>query len=371
MAEVRPYEIELWTREGKRIADITKLCKDIYFAEERNEAEELRFTLDLDAFEDHMLKAGADPVSNFRESQTEIKVKRRNEYLFGTQLYSASITLGTSDEATIEVVATGYLNFLKDRYPDPAIKYEQIEAVEIFYDHIRRAQAVDYGNYGLIIPTSGYYVTGVRRDRTYQQYTSSRKLNMQRLTNLEKGNFDFRILHDKTVMTYPQAGSVRTDFRISYDRDTKRSTFTNATLNRSASGLYNSIVGIGSGFGDDILKSIKKDIYSQMEFGIRELPVQFNEVLTQSILDENTQARLERVNQLLRMPKITLSGNDMPANRINVGDYVVVQFKGRKLLEDMTGIQRVERIETSLDENLFEKSVTLYFEKVEELGSDE
>jgi hypothetical protein len=34
----------------------------------------------------------------------------------------------------------------------------------------------------------------------------------------------------------------------------------------------------------------------------------------------------------------------------------------------MTGVQRVERIETSLDGNLFEKSVTLYFEKVGEVS---
>lgn len=73
------YEIELWSKAGKRIADITKLCRNISWSEERNEAEELRFSMDLDAFEDYMIeKVGADPVSNFREGQTEIKLVRRD-----------------------------------------------------------------------------------------------------------------------------------------------------------------------------------------------------------------------------------------------------------------------------------------------------
>jgi hypothetical protein len=368
VAAVRPYEIELWTRTGVRIADITRLCQDISMVEERNEAEELRFNLDLDVFEKHMLAAGIDVVSNFREGQTEIKVKRRGEYLFGTQLYDASIFLDGTNAATINVIGFGYLNFLKDRYPDPAVSYTQVESVEIFYDLIRCAQSVDYGDYGLIIPEGGYYVTGKLRDRNFQQYTSGIKLNMQRLTDLVDGNFDFRVLPDKTVMTYPQVGSLRTDFRITYDRTNKRSTFMRAMVNRSVSGTYNSVIGLGTGFGDDILKSVKADVYSQMESGVRELPVQFNEVVEQSTLDENTQARLERVNQLLRLPQVTLSGANMPENRINVGDYVVVEFKGHRLLEDMTGVQRVERIETSLDGNLFEKSVTLYFEKVGEVS---
>lgn len=362
------YRIELWSRTGSRIADITKLCKNISFSEERNEAEELRFSLDLDAFEDYMInKAGSDPVSNFREGQTEVKVKRDGQYLFGTQLFDAPINLNEDGSAEIEVVCTGYLNFLAHRYPDPTVVYKQVESVEIFYDLIRKAQSVANGNYGLIIPTSGYYVTGVKRDREYELFTSSTKLNMQRLTNLESGNFDFRILADKTVMTYPQLGSPRTDFRLSFDRKHFKSTITSARLNRSANGLYNQIIGIGSGFGADMLMSIKSDLYSQVEFGLRQYPVQFNEVSIQSTLDENAQARLDRVKNLLRLPQITLSGKDMPANGINVGDWIPVEMKGRRLLDDMTGIYRVERKETQLDENLFEKAVTLYFEKMEVL----
>lgn len=362
------YEIELWSKAGKRIADITKLCKNISWSEERNEAEELRFNLDLDAFEDYMInKAGADPVSNFREGQTEIKLKRDGQYLFGTQLFDAPIALEEDDSATISVVATGYLNFLKDRYPDPAIKYTQVEAVEIFYDLIRKAQAVPNGDYGLIIPTGGYYVTGVKRDREYGYYSSSTKLNMQRLTNLETGNFDFRILHDKTVKTYPSVGSLRSDFRLVFDRTNFKSSIKRARLNRSANGLYNEVIGLGSGFGADtgMNASFAPDIESQQEFGLRQLPVQFNEVSNLATLDENTQARLQRVKHLLRLPQITLTGNDLPATPIEVGDVIPVEMTGRRLIEDMSGFHRVERIETQLDENGFESAVTLYFEKMD------
>jgi len=360
------YAIELWTRTGQRIADITKLCQNISWSEERNEAEELRFSLDLDTFEDYLInKAGTDPVSNFREGQTEVKVRRDGQYLFGTQLFDAPISLNTDGSATIDVVCTGYLNFLAFRYPDPAIVYKQVESVEIFYDLVRKAQSVLYGDYGLKIPTSGYYVTGVLRDRSYELYTSSTKLNMQRLTSLESGNFDFKVLADKTVMTYPQVGSPRTDFRLVFDRKNFRSSITSARLNRSASGLYNQIIGIGSGFGADMLISIQNDLESQAEFWLRQYPAQFNEVSIQATLEENAKARLEKVKKLLRLPQITLSGNDMPPSGINVGDWIPIQMTGRSLIEDMTGVYRVERKETQLDENLFEKAVTLYFEKME------
>ncbi|NHW45976.1 hypothetical protein HAV21_03565 [Paenarthrobacter sp. MSM-2-10-13] len=360
------YDVELWTKSGLRICEITHLVRNLYWTEERNEAESLQFSMDLDAFETYMIdKVGADPVSNFREGQTEIKIKENGEYLFGTQLYYAPFNI-TTDAITISVQATGYLNFFKDRYPSPTQVYTGMESVEIFYDLIRKAQLATYGDYGIIIPASGYYVTGKVRDKSFETYTSSTKLNMQRLTNLVDGKFDFKILHDKTAMTYAQIGSPRTDFRLEFDRTNGRSTFDSATLNRGANNLYNQIHGLGSGFGKDQLTTTKSDIPSQNEFGLRELPVQFNEVSDEDTLDENAQARLDRVKQLLRMPQITLSGADMPTVRLEIGDIIPVKLTGRKLLEDMTGYYRIERKETHVDENHFQKAVTLYFEKTGE-----
>lgn len=358
------YEVELWTRTGTRICQITHLVRNLTWSEERNEAETLQFSMDADAFEHYLIEeVGADPVSNFREGQTEIKVKENGEYLFGTQLYYAPINLNNDNSTSISVTATGYLNFFKDRYPDPVVSYSNTESVEIFYDLIRKAQAVPYGDYGIIIPASGYYMTGKKRDRTFEQYTSSTKLNMQRLTNLVDGNFDFRILHDKTAMTYNQIGSPRTDFKIQFDRKNFRSSLDSAVLNRGANNLFNSVIGLGSGFGKDQLMTRRNDIAAQNEFGLRELPVQFNEVSVQGTLDENAQARLDRVKRLLRMPQITLSGADMPRNRIEIGDVIPVQMTGLRLLEDMTGYYRVERKEVHVDENHFQNAVTLYFEK--------
>ncbi|NQD39962.1 hypothetical protein [Glutamicibacter halophytocola] len=268
------YQVELWSKAGTRIGDITHLVRNLYWSEERNEAESLQFSLDLDAFEDYMInEMGSDPVSNFREGQTEIKVRENGEYLFGTQLYYAPINLNNDGSATISVTATGYFNFFNARYPDPAVKYTNTEAVEIFFDLVRKAQAVPYGDYGIKIPTSGYYITGKKRDKSFEQYTSSTKLNMQRLTNLVDGNFDFKILADKTLMTYPQIGSPRTDFKLQFDRKNFRSSFDSAVLNRGANNLYNSIIGLGSGFGVDQLMTRQGDIPSQNEYGLRELPV--------------------------------------------------------------------------------------------------
>lgn len=367
MAYQTKYVIELWSRSGTRICEITHLVRNLFWSEERNEAEVLQFSMDLDAFEDYMDNhVKADVLSNFREGQTEIKIRENGEYLFGTQLYYAPITFSQNGELTIAVTAQGYLNFFNSRYPDPTISYSGEESVEIFYDLVRQAQLVANGNYGIIIPASGYYVTGKDRDRSFELYTSSTKLNMQRLTNLVDGKFDFKFLADKTLMTYEQIGSPRTDFLISYDRTTKRSTLDNATLNRGANNLFNQVIGQGSGFGADQLTSIKNDTASQVEFGLRQTSVQFNEVKVQATLDENTQARLDRVKTLLRMPQITLSGADLPAVPIQIGDIVPIKMTGRKLLEDITGLYRVERKEVKVDENHFISAMTLFFERTGE-----
>ncbi|ETT25266.1 hypothetical protein RAJCM14343_3949 [Rhodococcus aetherivorans] len=369
MALQTSYNVELWTRAGQRICDITHLAKKLYWEEERNEAERLTFSLNLDAFEDYLInKVGADPVSNFREGQTEIKIRENGDYLFGTQLYYAPIDIG-ADDITISVTATGYLNFFKDRYPDPAIAYSNEESVDIFFGLVQQAQAVPYGDYGIIIPASGYYVTGKLRDRTYENYTSSTKLNMQRLTNLVDGKFDFRFLPDKTLMTYAAVGSPRTDFKLTFDREHDRSSIDSGRLNRGANNLYNQVIGQGSGLGDDMITSIKEDEPSQNEFGLRQLPVQFNEVKESTTLDENAQAELDRRKRLLRMPQITLSAADLPAVRIEVGDIIPIQMKGRKLLEDITGLYRIERKECHVDDNHFLEKVTLYFEKTGEYSA--
>lgn len=371
LAALRPpsfVEVELWTREGKRIADITHLVRNYFAAEERNEAEQLQFSMDYDAFERYMaLDVGADTVSNFREGQTEIKVKEFGQYKFGTQLVWAPINLNKDGSATISVTATGYLNFMNDRYPTPGLRYEKRESVEIFYDLIRTAQAVSNGNNGLIIPTSGYYVTGVPRDREYGLYTSSTKLNMQRLTSYVAGRFDFRILHNKTVMTYPSVGSPRADFKLTYDRKHNRSTFDEALLNRGASQLFNQIHGIGSGLGGETLTRTVTDEESALDFRLRELPVQFNEVSEEATLIENAHARRERVKDLVRMPQVTLSEADLPANGIHIGDVVPVEFIGGRLIEAMSGHHRIERIETTRDENGFAAAINLFFEKTSDI----
>lgn len=366
------YGVELWSRAGVRICEITHLVRNLTWTEERNEAEVLQFSMDLDAFERYMINnVKADPVSNFREGQTEIKIKEKRGdgpwmYLFGTQLYYAPISLNSDGSATISVNAQGYLNFFNSRYPDPAVSFTNTESVAIARGLISQAQAVANGDYGIILPGSGYYTTSKLRTRTFEQYTSTTKLNIQRLTALVDGTFDFKFLADKTFMTYAAIGSPRTDFRVAFDRTNFRSTIDAATLNRGANNLYNLVHGIGSGFGKDQLITHQHDTTSQIEFGLRELPVQFNEVKVQATLDENAQARLDRVKSLLRMPQFTLSGADLPAVRLEIGDIIPVVMTGRRLLEDLTGLYRVERMETHVDENHFLQAVTTYFEKTGE-----
>ncbi|MEW1951028.1 hypothetical protein AB0280_17475 [Pseudarthrobacter sp902506025] len=182
MASKTTFGVELWSASGTRICEITHLVRNLYFAEERNEAELLQFSMDLDAFENYLEnQVKTSVLSSFREGQTEIKVRMNGDYLFGTQLYYAPIDINNDGSLSVSVNAQGYLNFFASRYPDPAIAYTNTESVAIFFGLINQAQAVTNGNYGIIVPGSGYYATDKFRSLTYEYYTSSTKLNMQRL----------------------------------------------------------------------------------------------------------------------------------------------------------------------------------------------
>lgn len=360
LAQSHGVEVELWSRDGVRLADITHLVRNYHAVEERNEAEQLQFSLDLDEFERYMIEdAGLDPVSNFRDGQTEIIVRENGKYRFGTQLQWAPINLNRDGSATVSVNAVGYLNFFNTRMPSPNIRYNQVEAVEIARDLIRKSQQVTLsrpglptlsGDHGIVLPTSGYYTTGIRRDREYREYTETVKLAIQRLTALKDGNFDFKFREGKEFMTYKAIGSPRTDFTITYDRTHNHSTFVEAVINRGSNQMNNYIIGMGSGNGEETITETVFDAHSINEFGLREGAHLFNNVSNRATLRENAEGRLKSLKDLIRLPQITLSGADLPETPLEVGDIVYTEYKGRRLLEDASGWSRIERMETTYDD---------------------
>jgi hypothetical protein len=360
----RLYEFEVWSATGSRIADISAYCFDRRYTRQRNEAETLTFSVNLFAFEaycrDHL--GGIDPSTIIAPYVTDIKVKRNGQYLFGAQVIDVSFDLKNSGAGNgvnptdyrVTITCTGYLNLFKDRYVTKT--YSGMEATSIASDLLTTTQAQTNGSVGVTIGSS--YATGITRDRTYQR--DNVKLKIQELTQLQDGNFDFDFTWDKQFRAYEQIGARRTDIQFIYGGPLGN--VAGFQLGRSAINLYNKVYGIGSGFGADQLQSTQVDTVSQLKYYVRENIVQFNSVILQPTLDQNTLGAVALSKDILELPKITVTGKEIRGTFLGVGDRIPLKVNDHPWLANIDGLYRIEKMDVTIDENDFESAIDLTFD---------
>ena len=327
------YAFELWHKNGQKLADITHLCKNRRYSTERNEADTIEFMVDLHEFERYCASIGTPPQSLLYPLQTDVRVKRNGVYIVGGQVTSTTIKI--DQEADIEVRVTGYLNMLKDRLVTN--EYRQTDAAEIALDLVRRIQSDSAGDMGADV-----------------------KDKILKLTNLIDGNFDVRVTPDKKFYTLSTFGSPRTD--IEFVVGGPEGNVKSATIERSATSVYNKIWGLGSGFGDDQIVSVQSDPLSINAYYTREKVVTFNSVKEQNTLNQNTAAAVAKYSTILEIPKITVTGREFDTNYIKVGDYIPVRTGGHSMIEGLNKVYQVQKIEVHLDDNGFEEQIEVYLD---------
>jgi len=333
------YELELWIN-GVQVGDISRLARNRRYTLRRNASEDLQFLMNLTAFESYCAQAGRNPMATLEPYVTDIRVKRMGQYLFGVQVVDLQYNLNQG-EVNMEVRATGFLDLFKDRYITK--NYSAEEATAIWRDAIAETQSGDDTNdFGV---TAGVlqYVTAVDRDRNLvDQNVRDLLVN---LTALVDGTFDFRFNYDRSYEIFEQIGSDRPGHKFTYPYN-----ISGGTVPRSALNLYNYIIGLGSGFGEEAIRSIQVDADSRLNYKTRQKIVTFNSVTEQETLDENTSAYLERVKEILMLPSIKTNGEFCDLSVIGVGDRVPVEIQDHAALP-LNDTYRIEQIDCSLDDN--------------------
>lgn len=342
---VQKYEFELWVN-GVQVGDISRLAKSRSFTLRRNASEDLKFQMDLTAFERYCALSGRNPLATLEPYVTDIRVKRMGQYLFGVQVVELNYNLDAGG-IQMEVRATGFLDLFKDRYITKT--YSSEEATAIWRDAIVETQSGDPTNDFGVEPGVQQYTTAINRDRELvDQNVRDLLIN---LTSLVDGNFDFRFNYDRTYEIFEQIGSDRPGNKFTYPYN-----ITSANVPRSALNLYNYIIGIGSGFGEEALRSeyptnsTAADADSRLNYKTRQKIITFNSVTEQTTLDENTSAYLQRVKDILMLPSIKTNGEFCDLSVIGVGDRVPVEVQGHAAIP-LNDTYRIEQIECSLDEN--------------------
>lgn len=337
---VPKYQLELWIN-GVQVGDITKLAQSRRFSLARNASEQLSFLMDLTAFEDYCESAGRAPQAMLEADVTDIRVKREGQYYFGVHVKDMQYNLNQGG-VNVEVKCTGFLDLFADRYVTK--NYDGVERVAIGLDLIATTQAGDSTNdFGVDPGVSQYntHITDTERNYVDQNVRDG----LVNLTNLADGNFDFRFNYDRSIETFGQIGSNRPGSKFVYPYNIK-----GGTISHTATQLYNYIIAIGSGFGEEALRTETADGISRGNYKTRQKIVSFNSVSLQQTLDENASAYLQRVKNILELPKFNVSGAQADLSVLGVGDRVPVQVLGHPSIP-LDGTYRIEQIEVSLDEN--------------------
>jgi hypothetical protein len=367
----RTYELELWSSNGYRTADISSLAKGRQFSIERNESEELSFSLDLYEIEEFASHMGTTAAQLLMPYQMDVKVKRDGQYLFGTQIVSAPLQIGSdytmsvggggggagSFNPTITVNCKGYLDLFQKRYHTET--FTNTERTTVAGDMLMNAQSETNGDVGVTL-ASGQYETGTT-DPVRALNRVKIKRYLQELTQLPDGRFDFKFTHDKEFQTYATLGSVRTDLQFNFGGT--NSNIIDLYLERSAASLYNQIIGLGSGNGQETYTSTQDDTVSQLNNLLRQDVRQYNDIANQDILEKRVAADLALSKDLLQIPQITISGAELRnKNFLEIGDRIPLKFVGHNFFHNVDGLYRIEKMVVSLDDNDFEKTIELYFD---------
>lgn len=330
------YELELWIN-NVLVGDISKLAQSRSYTIKRNDREELSFTLDVKAFEAYCATLGSEPIEVLEAYVTDVRVKRNGVYLFGVQVVDMQYSFDESG-AKIEVKCTGFLDLMMDRYVTK--NYSQIDAAAIARDLIAETQAV-MGDFGI---TNGVSQdSGKLRDRTY--IDQNVKDAIMDMTNLIDGTFDFKFLADRTFETYLKMGATRDNLRFTYPYNIK-----SMTVPRTALNLYNYIIALGSGFGEETLRSEAGDTVSRLNYGTRQKILSFNSINVQETLDQQAVSEVLIRKDIVMLPKLKVDGEFCDLNTVWVGDIIPVNTQGFTSLP-MDGMFRIEQITCSLDAN--------------------
>ncbi len=95
---------------------------------------------------------------------------------------------------------------------------------------------------------------------------------------------------------------------------------------------------------------------------MRERISQFNSVQNQATLDQNVAAQLAYYRELRYIPVVTITGHELPAQFLSIGDRFFLDLTARPYTDNILGWYRLERMEVDVDDNDFERSIRLYFD---------
>ena len=344
------YKIEIFSKEGRALGDISALVQNLNWTKTRNEAESVDFEINLFQLEKYLETIGFEknPFEFIEAGRTDLRIYRNGRAILGANISKLDYSIG-SGGATVKVSALGYLNFYKSIYHD--ISFTNTPQHEIIWGVIEQINAKAGGDYG--IRRGAHIGKTVRRDRNFTR--KEVKSFIQQLSEVIDG-VDFEFTPDKKLNTYESIGIYRPEVRLEFPKNIESVDFS-----RSIGSTYNFIYGIGSGNGEDAVQAQVSDSLSIGEYYRREKVVNFNSVQEETTLRENINAVLNASKNIFELPSVKVGDGVLNLNEVSVGDTIWLSLGKYASIKHIQGYYRIEQIAVSVDNNGAE-SVSLTFD---------
>lgn len=340
------YRLEVVSRDGALIADLTPRVRGRNYRQRRNRAEVLKANFDLEVINQLALRLNVTVEQLFAVNQNQLKLFRDDTLIGAGEINYLGLNF-EGDSVSLDVQAVGWLEWFAYRLTGVAVEggdwyYDAVDAGQIAASLITTSQAAS--SFGVTI---GSIQPSVPRDRKTYANDNIRD-EIVALSEVDNG-FDFEFTPDKVFnVYYPKIGTRRNDITFTFPGNIQKLTF-----NRDGTLMANKVYAVGSGFGTERYQSVVEDATSQASYRIREKMFVYNNVSDTNTLTEHGNEELRVRRSFLDVPEITLMGDSGPSfGSYKIGDEVQLDITERtEAFGSLNDWFRIEEIDLSIDEN--------------------
>lgn len=340
------YITRIYDPSGELVADISSMSTKRSIDKQRNRADVISLEYSLDDIKKFSRSISSTAWDIFGVDRSEVRIFRNDTVISAGQIVIAEPGV-SGDQRTFKIKAVGWLDLFAKRYTEQLRKFELTDAGQIAATLIEEAQAIDNGDFGII---EGNIQPSVDRERTYE-YKNIRDAIIQ-LSEVING-FDFEFTWDKMFnVYYPYIGSQRPDIIFSYPGNIE-----DVSFQRDGMEIANKVTARGAGFGGDNITATAEDITSQEKYGLREIIVDYNDVILYDTLLEHAEAEILQNKEFVDIPDITVRGDIEPKfGQYNIGDYVKLNIsRDNEIFSPINGMFRIDAMNIDVDVNNVEK----------------
>ncbi len=335
------YEIEIWDKSGKPLANIRQICSQLTWSKALNDSEIVSFTIDLNRYEEILANIGFanDPYGLLEVGSHDIRIKRNGYYIIGCNVIKLAYT--TADPSiSVAVSCAGYLNYYKNRYV--TANYTDTYQEDILNDVISKCNDMTGGDYGV---TRGVTLGGQKQKRTRSYLRKEVKSLFQQMADVINGP-DFDFSPDKKLNVYEAKGVYRPSVRLKYPGNIQSFSF-----DRSIEKVSNYVYAVGSGNGDDALLATAEDTTSENRFYRREKIATYNSIVIEDTLKDHADAILHYTKEPIELPSVTVADGVLDLNQVDVGDTIELDLSGNLSLDHIDGNYRIQGLDVTVDDN--------------------